>query len=106
MQVNDIIDFKKQPRYTTPDFRATLAFNADKVGKMRSLCALISNENEFEEIILTLLVLIKVLKRKERDNSVVFSDGSTSLSISSFFSDTSSIGISDDDLHYFLYSYH
>ena len=52
---NDIIRFRRQPRYTHIDYRAKLSLKADEVRQFRQLCELIEDdEDEYESILVTL----------------------------------------------------
>ena len=50
---NDIIRFRRQPRYTHIDYRAKLSLKADEVRQFRQLCELI--EEDADQYILELL---------------------------------------------------
>ena len=55
---NDIICFRRQPRYTHIDYRAKLSLKADEVRQFRTLCDLIEDDEDEYEIILTTLCIV------------------------------------------------
>ena len=59
---NDIVGWKKQSRYTSPDHRAKLALKSDEVTRLRILCTLIEDQEKFQDYVLVLFTSLYALK--------------------------------------------